>query len=173
MGRYTYIDTTFQSCRSTQDTRRKVMHRHNTSNKRHQYHNSTQYNIINNDNKNNKMSASSTIINNKKSPSTPLRQSCFASPAEANVANRTVLRGILVSNRPEYSRMKAALKSHRVEFLDAKVFDERIERFVELERLRALPGECMNLFFPQFTMNMYSFDSFTPRFYSSTSSPHP
>eukprot|EP01082_Thalassiosira_pseudonana_P015236 g14522.t1 g14522 contig9:2038403-2039933(-) len=85
------------------------------------------------------MSASSTIINNKKSPSTPLRQSCFASPAEANVANRTVLRGILVSNRPEYSRMKAALKSHRVEFVDAKVFDERIERFVELERLRALP----------------------------------
>eukprot|EP01082_Thalassiosira_pseudonana_P004430 g4100.t1 g4100 contig15:342316-343546(+) len=35
--------------------------------------------------------------------------------------------------------MKAALKSHRVEFVDAKVFDERIERFVELERLRALP----------------------------------
>ena len=61
--------------------------------------------------------------------------------------------------------MKTAFKSHRVEFLDAKVFDERIERFVELERLRALPGECMNLFFPQFTMNMYSFDSFTPRFY--------
>ena len=95
LGRYTYIDTTFQSCRSTQDTRRKVMHRHNTSNKRHQYHNSTQYNIINNDNKNNKMSASSTIINNKKSPSTPLRQTYFASPAEANVANRTVLPGIL------------------------------------------------------------------------------
>eukprot|EP00970_Alexandrium_tamarense_P010514 scaffold2158_cov117-Alexandrium_tamarense.AAC.2 len=37
------------------------------------------------------MSASSTIINNKKSPSTPLRQTYFASPAEANVANRTVL----------------------------------------------------------------------------------
>jgi hypothetical protein len=125
----------------------------------------------NNDNKNNKMSASSTIINNKKSPSTPLRQTYFASPAEANVANRTVLPGIL--HGPEYSRMKTAFKSHRVEFLDAKVFDERIERFVELERLRALPGECMNLFFPQFTMNMYSFDSFTPRFYSSTSSPHP
>eukprot|EP00970_Alexandrium_tamarense_P006665 scaffold1150_cov176-Alexandrium_tamarense.AAC.15 len=88
-----------------------VMHRHNTNNK-----------LINNDNKNNKMSASSTIINNKMSPSTPLRQSCFASPAEANVANRTVLQGILVSNRPEYSRMKAALKSHRVEFVDAKVF---------------------------------------------------
>eukprot|EP01082_Thalassiosira_pseudonana_P013193 g11685.t1 g11685 contig6:383332-384832(+) len=91
----------------------------------------------NNDNKNNKMSASSTIINNKKSPSTPLRQTYFASPAEANVANRTVLPGIL--HGPEYSRMKTAFKSHRVEFLDAKVFDERIERFVELERLRALP----------------------------------
>ncbi|EED92626.1 predicted protein [Thalassiosira pseudonana CCMP1335] len=83
------------------------------------------------------MSASSTIINNKKSPSTPLRQTYFASPAEANVANRTVLPGIL--HGPEYSRMKTAFKSHRVEFLDAKVFDERIERFVELERLRALP----------------------------------
>eukprot|EP01082_Thalassiosira_pseudonana_P015568 g14527.t1 g14527 contig9:2051539-2052454(-) len=76
------------------------------------------------------MSASSTIINNKKSPSTPLRQTYFASPAEANVANRTVLPGIL------HGRLS---KSHRVEFLDAKVFDERIERFVELERLRALP----------------------------------
>ncbi|EED93522.1 predicted protein [Thalassiosira pseudonana CCMP1335] len=83
------------------------------------------------------MSASSTIINNKKSPSTPLRQTYFASPAEANVANCTVLPGIL--HGPEYSRMKTAFKSHRVEFLDAKVFDERIERFVELERLRALP----------------------------------
>ncbi|EED96221.1 predicted protein [Thalassiosira pseudonana CCMP1335] len=83
------------------------------------------------------MSASSTIINNKKSPSTPLRQTYFASPAEANVANRTVLPGIL--HGPEYSRMKTAFKSHRVEFVDAKVFDERIERFVELERLRALP----------------------------------
>ncbi|ACI64396.1 predicted protein [Thalassiosira pseudonana CCMP1335] len=83
------------------------------------------------------MSASSTIINNKKSPSTPLRQTYFASPAEANVANRTVPPGIL--HGPEYSRMKTAFKSHRVEFLDAKVFDERIERFVELERLRALP----------------------------------
>ena len=42
--------------------------------------------------------------------------------------------------------MKTAFKSHRVEFVDAKVFDERIERFVELERLRALPGEWYESF---------------------------